>query len=99
MWPALLMASSYGPLALLKISSLEERRESLLLISDTACLMTCLGGLLSTLDVDILQVGARLAVRAVDLVGEVEGHVEEVGDLSVGKAVTLRPCSWNTNTI
>ena len=36
-------------------------------------------------DVDILQVGARLAVRAVDLVGEVEGHVEEVGDLSVGK--------------
>ena len=43
--------------------------------------------------------GARFAVRAVDLVGEVEGHVEEVGDLSVGKAVTLRPCSWNTNTI
>ena len=28
--------------------------------------------------------GARFAVRAVDLVGEVEGHVEEVGDLGVG---------------
>ena len=30
--------------------------------------------------------GARFAVRAVDLVGEVEGHVEEVGDLSVGNS-------------
>ena len=36
--------------------------------------------------VDILYMGARFAVRAVDLVGEVKGHVEEVGDLSVGNS-------------
>ena len=34
--------------------------------------------------------GARFAVRAVDLVGEVEGHVEEVGDLGVGNSCDTR---------
>ena len=40
--------------------------------------------------VDILEVGARFAVWAVDLVGEVEGHVEEVGDLGVGNSCDTR---------
>ena len=48
-------------------------------------------------DVHIFEVGARFAVGPVDLVGEIESHIEKVGDFGVGdgldpEAILLEDC-------
>ena len=96
MWPVSFIASSYGPV--LGEEGQPPADLGHYVLGDVLGPNT--GGVLGMVaagvwTMDILQVGARVAVGAVDLV---EGHVEEVGELGVA-ALTLWLCSLNTTII
>ena len=82
MWPVSFIASSYGPVLGEEGQPPADLRHYVL--GDVLGPNT--GGVLGMVaagvwTMDVLQVGARVAVGAVDLV---ESHVEEVGELGVG---------------